>query len=242
MYLGLYTFKTKEECEASLLKPSITVLSPNGGETWVVGNSYEIKWENKGVNSVNILLCLEAGDIPCTVLASNISAQLEKFTWKVINVPVGDVYKVYIRAAENPKIQDYSDNYFSIVGAATPSITVLSPNGGETWVKGKKHLIKLSNRPVKCPTVGADCGVYSIQLIDENKNYIGTIRCGYFTPFEAASQIKTEFEWDTRTVLDCCGAGCQPQEVKPGKYKIRIADRYSPEIIDESDNYFSISQ
>jgi len=121
-----------------------------------------------------------------------------------------------------------------------PSITVLSPNGGEQWVMGEKYLIKLSNRPVKCPTVGADCRVYSIQLIDENKNYVGTISCGYFTPFEAVSQIKTEFEWDTRTVLDCCGAGCQSQEVKPGKYKIRIADRYSPEIVDESDNYFSI--
>ncbi|PIZ28368.1 hypothetical protein COY43_00740, partial [Candidatus Berkelbacteria bacterium CG_4_10_14_0_8_um_filter_35_9_33_8] len=125
--------------------------------------------------------------------------------------------------------------------APTPSITVISPNGGERWVIGEKHLIELSDQPVKCTEGATDCVVYSIQLIDENRNYAGTIRCGYYTPREAVSQVPTEFEWDTRTVLDCCGAGCQSQEIQPGEYKVRIASRYYPsEIIDQSDNYFSI--
>ena len=52
MYLGLRTFSTKEKCEASLNpEKSITVISPNGGETWDVGNTYDIKWEAKGLKT-----------------------------------------------------------------------------------------------------------------------------------------------------------------------------------------------
>jgi hypothetical protein len=122
-----------------------------------------------------------------------------------------------------------------------PSITVISPNGGEKWVKGEKHLVKLSNPPVECKEGSSNCEVYSIELIDENSRVVGMISCGASTPKEAASMEPKEIEWDTHSVLACCGAGCLPIEVQPGKYKVRIASRYfSWKLIDESDNYFSI--
>jgi hypothetical protein len=122
-----------------------------------------------------------------------------------------------------------------------PSITVISPNGGEKWVKGEKHLVKLSNPPVECKEESSNCEVYSIELIDENSRVVGMISCGASIPKEAASMEPKEIEWDTHSVLACCGAGCLPIEVQPGKYKVRIASRYfSWKLIDESDNYFSI--
>ena len=41
-------------------QPSITVISPNGGERWEIGKTYEIRWESQGVNYVNIYLSLRA--------------------------------------------------------------------------------------------------------------------------------------------------------------------------------------
>ncbi|PIX88094.1 MAG: hypothetical protein COZ30_01875 [Candidatus Nealsonbacteria bacterium CG_4_10_14_3_um_filter_36_16] len=126
-----------------------------------------------------------------------------------------------------------------------PYIKVISPNGGEKWVIGEKNLIKLSDRPVKCVEGENDCEVYNIELINKKGgyDYVRIIRCGHFIPTTAISTIKSEIEWNTLTVLDCCGAGCQSQEIQPGEYKVRIASRYYPlEIIDQSTNYFIISQ
>lgn len=46
--------KPQKECQPST--PSITVLSPNGGERWKIGENYVVEWESKGVKKVNILL------------------------------------------------------------------------------------------------------------------------------------------------------------------------------------------
>ena len=49
--LMLSTFKFVEP-----FSPSITITSPNGGETWMKGQSYEVKWISPGIKNVNILL------------------------------------------------------------------------------------------------------------------------------------------------------------------------------------------
>jgi len=43
----------------------IKVLSPNGGEKWVVGNIYNITWRSSGIEKVNIYL--EETDVMCTI-------------------------------------------------------------------------------------------------------------------------------------------------------------------------------
>jgi hypothetical protein len=57
----------------------------------------------------------------------------------VVNVPdtPSDRCLVRVTGVENPAISDTSGGLFSIGGAAVPAaLTVLSPNGGETWPRG----------------------------------------------------------------------------------------------------------
>ena len=51
----------------------------------------------------------------------------------------GSDYKVSIQSTSQPTIKDISNNFFTVTdgttisGIITPSITVTSPNGGESW-------------------------------------------------------------------------------------------------------------
>ena len=97
--------------------PSINVISPNGGEQWVFGNTYDIKWTSNGVDTVNIELEMPSGGIG---LASNIPASLGKFSWKVDTYSnLGDYYK--IRISENAKGGVYKESYnnFNIIVPTT---------------------------------------------------------------------------------------------------------------------------
>ena len=59
---------------------------------------------------------------------------------------LGSDYKVSIQSISQPTIKDMSDNYFTVTsGTTTPaSITVTSPNGGESWKRGTSHAITWS--------------------------------------------------------------------------------------------------
>ena len=58
----------------------------------------------------------------------------------------GNDYKVSIQSISQPTIKDVSDNYFTVTtGTTSPaSITVTSPNGGESWDRSISHTITWS--------------------------------------------------------------------------------------------------
>lgn len=143
--------------------PSITVLSPNGGEQWVAGQTYEIKWSSTGLGPdkyLSIYLTLEYGttrnlytivesvlndgDYQWTIPSYSTLTQMQmgmkglEYTENTDNE-----YKIRIEYwLDGLGARDDSDNYFSIVAAITPSITVLSPNGGEQWQRGTAQTIR----------------------------------------------------------------------------------------------------
>jgi len=102
---------------------SITVISPNGGEKWMAGQTYEITWTSIGVDKVTICVnygrgCLELGGIPTT----GIDASLGKFSWRIDpNAPYipGDNLKIRVTDVSDSTIYDESDDYFSIVSPET---------------------------------------------------------------------------------------------------------------------------
>jgi hypothetical protein len=115
-------------------KPFIQVISPNGGESWMIGKSYTVKWKSTGVKKVNILLVDYRAPETCYLNDDKIDATLGSFTIEslskvrcfpgggisIVDISPGAQYKIKIEDAENPKISDFSDNYFSIVGEGSP--------------------------------------------------------------------------------------------------------------------------
>ena len=195
MYLGLYTFKTKEECEASLLKPSITVLSPNGGEKWTVGNTYNITWKSTGVNKVDIYLknhdsgidcmsaclslpggncCEPCGDVQ--VIAKGVSASLGKYSWNIPSTQkISSKDEILIQSSIGESCSaDRSDNYFSIVS----SVSCRDENSGCTisnlpccsGLKPVSMCIEESNDMCFCVTCGSICAPCGNGVCDKNEN------------------------------------------------------------------------
>lgn len=140
-------------------QPSITVISPNGGEKWVWGNTYNITWRQTRLDKVDIQLEKWAGDNgqiyaggPLTLTIAEVSASVGQYSWRVSDLAAADVvspgnyYKIRIvktgdASPYSQQIADSSDNYFSIV-SPTPSIAVISPNGGEKWTIGNTYTIR----------------------------------------------------------------------------------------------------
>ncbi len=129
---------------------SIQVTSPNGGEKWVIGETYKIKWTSAGINKVWIKYSDGSGN---AFLISSLSNNPGYFSWTIPStLTPGNTYKIEVVDPETT-ILDWSDSYFSIVLSATPC---LLPDG---------TLVKLPNDP-KIYVI-KDCKKVWIQTAEE---------------------------------------------------------------------------
>ena len=127
--------------------------SPNGGEQWAAGSQHPITWlsgDKAGANK--IVYSTDKGATWKEIVFS--TPDDESYLWTVPN----DISStVWVRVAERDSTgYDRSDSVFSIVPAAT--VTVVSPNGGESWLVGTAHTIKWTTTG----TVGPVLIAYSI--------------------------------------------------------------------------------
>jgi len=113
---------------------SVTLTSPNGGETWEAGTTKEITWTYNYYGYVKIEL-YKNGFFNSTIASS--TSNDGSYSWLIPeSQTAGNDYKVKITSTLTSSIYDFSDNTFTI-----NAITVTSPNGGENWVKGSNHTI-----------------------------------------------------------------------------------------------------
>lgn len=135
--------KIREMCGTTTpppLTPSITVLSPNGGETWVVGTEYTISWSNRGFNPQNIKVYLYRESSGQTL----ISEMLETSAWQTTlkytvpsSITVARDYKILVcdEGTETPAgkyLCDMSDTTFSMVQAGGSNSPIISGVSGPT--------------------------------------------------------------------------------------------------------------
>lgn len=121
--------------------PSLTVLYPNGGETFQIGQLVTIQWSSENLlGNVDILLSRDGGT-SWTVLYGNIANDGSE-PWVVSGPPTNGA-KIRVRSSSSPQVFDDSDGVFSIVF----TLTVTSPNGGETWNVGTTQTISWSSQP-----------------------------------------------------------------------------------------------
>jgi len=105
----------------------ITVLSPNGGESWSKGQKVQISWSAaKEIKSVDIRLAISgseegqsfnaavASGVPNTGNYEWVVQDLYAEVWGVNDLPLSDEYIVIVEDSEHNNIHDASDTAFSI--------------------------------------------------------------------------------------------------------------------------------
>jgi len=108
------------------------VKTPNGGETYTVGEPRVITWDSCGVGAiaVSIAFSSDGGASWSTVVSSTPNDGSHLWT---VSGPVFGATMCLIKVTPlgYTSYADTSDSYFSVVNR---TITVTSPNGGERWI------------------------------------------------------------------------------------------------------------
>lgn len=161
------TVCTVSKSAFTIFKNEIEVLAPNGGELWMINSAGRISWKITNSQNTNQKVDLYLSEaitrvVPCPecqdmgyaqntiaekiiLLDKNINASLA-YDWIVGTdisnklIPAGRYFMRVCLA--NTTECDYSDSPFTISNPTpAPSITVLTPNGGEVWKINSAGLI-----------------------------------------------------------------------------------------------------
>jgi photosystem II stability/assembly factor-like uncharacterized protein len=126
--------------ETATSAPSLTVQSPNGGESWSTGIANTITWGTAGLGG-NVAIEINR-DYPTGTWSSIASSTANdgSHSWTVLG-PATTNARIRVRHLTETTAADTSNANFTI---AMPSITLVSPNGGEDWTVGSQHTIRWS--------------------------------------------------------------------------------------------------
>jgi hypothetical protein len=124
----------------NIVVPTITVTAPNGGESWAVGSTQNVTFTRINANgnaTVEVNRTYPSG--AWEVLSTTVNGS--SYSWLVSGATSATArVRVYLTAS--PAIGDTSNAYFSITNS--PSLTLTSPNGGETWVIGFGQVVRFT--------------------------------------------------------------------------------------------------
>jgi len=201
-------FTIEEESSADY----ITVTSPNGGETWQMGTTYNITWSDNISSNVKIEL-YKSGTYNRLIKDSTPSNG--SYTWSIpTDLTESSSYKVKITSTSNSSVNDFSNNYFTIEEQPPADyITVTSPNGGETWQIGTSYTITWSDN------------ITSNVKIDLYKS--GT----YNRLIKDSTPSNGSYSWSIPTDL-----------TESSSYKVKITSTSNSSVNDYSNNYFTIEE
>ncbi len=188
----------------------IIVVFPNGGENWTRGTTHMIKWTSTGSPGAYVKIeLLKAGVWKSTIISSTLNDGSNPWLIPVTLTP-GNDYKVKITSTTNAAYTDISDNNFTI---PVPSITVVSPNASEKWMRGTTQTIKWNSS-------GSPRSYVKIELL----------KGGNFSRTIIASTLNDgSHPWP---ILATQAPGTD--------YKVRITSTANISVRDTSDNNFTI--
>ncbi len=192
----------------NFVQPTVTVSAPNGGETWRIGSNQLITWSSANMTGNVIVELSRNGGSTYETLFANIADDGTEI-WTVTGTVTSQA-RIRISSTDIPTIFDISDDYFNIV---QPTITTLTPNGGEFWEIGNRKTIQWSSNHLP--------GNVKVEL---SRN--GGVT--YETLFENTANDGFE-DWSV-------GSSNSSEAI------IRITSIEIPILSDVSDNYFDIVQ
>jgi surface protein len=122
------------------ITPSFRVRQPNGGQEWIVGQDYEIKWETTGIaGAVKIDYSYDGGET-WNLIEENLEG-VDRYTWKIPETPSTDCF-IRVSSLQDSSVSDQSDTAFKII---LPTIIISSPEAGDIWAKGDQKEIVWTN-------------------------------------------------------------------------------------------------
>lgn len=128
MVCSLVNYRSQLASTAS----SLTLTSPNGGESWLPGTVRNITWDASGI-SANLKITLFKDGVKIGNIADGVSPASGSYSWTVGRYIGGTAAAGTGYAAKIKEIgttaADFSDATFSI-----SQLTVTSPDGGESWL------------------------------------------------------------------------------------------------------------
>jgi uncharacterized protein (TIGR02145 family) len=117
---------------------SLSLQSPNGGESKEVGSTQNISWTSSYVTNTKLEYSTNNGTSWTTIISST-PASAGNYSWTIPNTPSTQC-KVKISDANDTTFKSISANVFTIV--PLPSVTITSPIGSEDWKVGETDSIK----------------------------------------------------------------------------------------------------
>ncbi|MBT8390663.1 MAG: T9SS type A sorting domain-containing protein [Ignavibacteria bacterium] len=190
------------------ISSSLTVIAPNGGEVWTGLDQQDITWTSQDITNVKIEYSTDNGGAWLDVIAS-VPAASGTYSWTIPDTPSAECL-VRISDASNASINDVSDATFTILSG--PSITVITPNGGENWVANTDHDISWTRQ---------DVSLVKIEYSTDN----GGVWLDVITSTPA---VFGNYNW---TVPNTPSTQCL----------VRISDVSNPSVFDVSDGTFTIA-
>jgi hypothetical protein len=111
----------------------ITVTSPNGGETLYGGDTKTITWTSANVGSYVKIMMSSDGGASWDVI-TNSTSNTGSYNWTVTRWAAYTTCRIRVMSIAHPSVGDASDADFTI---AMRTLTITSPNGGESWFAGE---------------------------------------------------------------------------------------------------------
>ena len=127
-----------------LYEPSpakLTIAAPNGGETFIEGSKYTVRWlldrYREDPDAINLYLSIDGGARYVHPIVDGLESG-SSFEWKIPTIPTSKA-RVLIEGIVDGVVggMDTSNEIFTIEpDYLWPEVTVLYPNGGETFAPG----------------------------------------------------------------------------------------------------------
>ncbi|HEY9794360.1 MAG TPA: GPI anchored serine-threonine rich family protein [Leptolyngbyaceae cyanobacterium] len=137
--------------------PYITITSPNGGESWQPGSTYNITWNDNIADNVKLELYKD-GTYDSTISSSTASDGSESWTVPT-SLASGSDYQLRITSLSDSSVYDDADNDFSITLPLPPALIsnlVFSGNEGDSGT----FQIKLNQAPTSNVTLTFNAGSF----------------------------------------------------------------------------------
>jgi hypothetical protein len=110
-------FTDTSDSTFTVLGPSVTLTSPDGGENWAPGTTQTIRWTFAGAPGTSLKIELLKGGVLNRVITTFASTTRGYYSWKVpATQATGGDYSIRITSKTNPSCTDVSNAVFAIGG------------------------------------------------------------------------------------------------------------------------------